>query len=157
MAVVEEDEVIDGQRIQAGDSVIGMASNGVHSNGFSLVRKVLEKANANANTTYGDDQRPLIDDLLAPTQLYADLVQHCWPPNCRSTAWPISPAVDSRKTCRAACRMAALRASMPPAGQDHPCSDGFSRTATFPNEIFGTPSTWASVSAWWCRLGARPL
>ena len=42
VAVVEEDELIDGQRIQPGDSVIGVASSGVHSNGFSLVRKVLE-------------------------------------------------------------------------------------------------------------------
>ena len=46
VAVVEEDELIDGQRIQPGDSVIGVASSGVHSNGFSLVRKVLEKAKA---------------------------------------------------------------------------------------------------------------
>ena len=42
VAVVEADEVIDGHNIQAGDHVIGVASSGVHSNGYSLVRKVLE-------------------------------------------------------------------------------------------------------------------
>jgi phosphoribosylformylglycinamidine cyclo-ligase len=82
VAVVEEDELIDGQHIQPGDSVIGVASSGVHSNGFSLVRKVLEQANANENTLYGADQRPLIGDLLAPTTLYADLVQHLLQSGC---------------------------------------------------------------------------
>ena len=48
---------------------------GVHSNGFSLVRKVLEQAGADGSTRYGPDQRPLIDDLLKPTQLYPALVQ----------------------------------------------------------------------------------
>ena len=68
----------------------------------------LEQANANANTLYGNDQRSLIGDLLAPATLYADRCSIC----CRadaSSAWPTSPAEDSRKTCRAACRTAALR------------------------------------------------
>ena len=75
VAVVEADEVIDGQTIQPGDQVIGVSSSGVHSNGYSLVRKVLEKAGADATTCYGPDQRPLIRDLLKPTRLYPGLVQ----------------------------------------------------------------------------------
>ena len=75
VAVVEADEVINGQNIQAGDHVIGVASSGVHSNGYSLVRKVLEAAEANSETCYGPDQRPLIRDLLKPTRLYPALVQ----------------------------------------------------------------------------------
>ena len=75
VAVVEESDVIDGSRIQPGDAVIGVASSGVHSNGFSLVRKVLEQAGADGSTRYGPDQRSLIDDLLKPTQLYPALVQ----------------------------------------------------------------------------------
>ena len=76
VAVVEESELIDGQQVQPGDAVIGVASSGVHSNGFSLVRRVLAQANADRSTLYGPDQRPLIDDLLRPTQLYASLVKH---------------------------------------------------------------------------------
>ena len=76
VAVVEEDEVINGQTIQAGDRIVGVASNGVHSNGFSLVRKVLSMANADANTCFGPEQHSLIDALLAPTTLYGQLVQH---------------------------------------------------------------------------------
>ncbi len=74
VAVVEESELIDGRQVQTGDAVIGVASSGVHSNGFSLVRRVLEQAAADRSTRYGPDQRPLIDDLLRPTQLYASLV-----------------------------------------------------------------------------------
>ena len=75
VAVVEESELIDGNRIQPGDAVIGVASSGVHSNGFSLVRNVLEKAGADASTRYGPSQRSLIGDLLQPTELYPALVQ----------------------------------------------------------------------------------
>ena len=75
VAVVEEDDLIDGQQIRPDDVVIGVGSSGVHSNGFSLVRKVLERSNADTATRYDNDQRPLIKDLLAPTTLYAGLVQ----------------------------------------------------------------------------------
>ena len=67
--------MIDGRTIQAGDQIIGITSNGVHSNGFSLVRRVLAMANADASTTFGPEQLPLVDALLAPTQLYGELVK----------------------------------------------------------------------------------
>ena len=75
VAVVEESEVIDGSAIKPADVVIGVASSGVHSNGFSLVRKVLERSGATSATRYGPEQRHLIEDLLTPTQLYPQLVQ----------------------------------------------------------------------------------
>ena len=75
VAVVEEDDLIDGQSISPGDRIIGIASSGVHSNGFSLVRKVLEKEGIDEATQYGPENRRLLNDLLAPTTLYASLVQ----------------------------------------------------------------------------------
>ena len=75
VAVVEEDDLIDGRAISPGDRIIGIASSGVHSNGFSLVRKVLETASINETTRYGAEDRLLINDLLAPTTLYASLVE----------------------------------------------------------------------------------
>ena len=75
VAVVEEDDVIDGRAIRAGDRIVGVASNGVHSNGFSLVRKVLSMAKADGQTRFGTNQQLLIEALLAPTTLYGGLVQ----------------------------------------------------------------------------------
>ena len=75
VGVVDEPELVDGQQIQAGDQILGIASTGVHSNGYSLVRRVLSLAAADETTVYGPDRRPLIQDLLAPTRLYPSLVQ----------------------------------------------------------------------------------
>ncbi|HJV29901.1 MAG TPA: phosphoribosylformylglycinamidine cyclo-ligase, partial [Gaiellaceae bacterium] len=63
IGVVQRDRVIDGSRVQAGDVVIGLPSAGVHANGFTLVRRILEH----------DDYDG--EDLLAPTRLYLDEVR----------------------------------------------------------------------------------
>jgi phosphoribosylformylglycinamidine cyclo-ligase len=68
VGVVERSGIIDGTRVSAGDAVIGMASSGVHSNGYSLVRKLVELAGADATTVL--DGRPLFDRLLEPTRIY---------------------------------------------------------------------------------------
>ncbi len=70
VAVVEADALIDGARIQAGDRIVGIASSGVHSNGFSLVRRILEASGAGADTPLPGSDRALIDTLLTPTRLY---------------------------------------------------------------------------------------
>jgi len=75
VAVVDEEQLIDGRQIRAGDRILGIASSGIHSNGFSLVRRVLAQAGANAETTFGPSEQPLIETLLTPTQLYGRLVK----------------------------------------------------------------------------------
>ena len=75
VAVVEEEHLIDGRQIRAGDRILGIASSGIHSNGFSLVRRVLKQTGANADTTFGPSDQPLIETLLTPTQLYGGLVK----------------------------------------------------------------------------------
>jgi phosphoribosylformylglycinamidine cyclo-ligase len=66
--VVEKSAIIDGRQIQPGDAVIGLASSGPHSNGYSLIRKLIGVANANAQTVL--DGRPLFERLLRPTRIY---------------------------------------------------------------------------------------
>ncbi len=76
VAVVEEADLIDGSKIQSGDQIIAVASSGVHSNGFSLVRKVLAKHPINEQSFFGLERLPLIETLLRPTTIYAQLVKN---------------------------------------------------------------------------------
>jgi phosphoribosylformylglycinamidine cyclo-ligase len=68
VGVVEKDAIIDGSRVSAGDALIGLASSGPHSNGYSLIRKVLGVSGATAATVLED--RNLFERLLAPTRIY---------------------------------------------------------------------------------------
>ena len=68
VGVVEKESIIDGSRVAVGDAVIGLASSGAHSNGYSLIRKLVSIAGANAQTQL--DGRPLFDRLLTPTRIY---------------------------------------------------------------------------------------
>jgi phosphoribosylformylglycinamidine cyclo-ligase len=68
VGVVERDRIIDGSRTAAGDVVIGLASSGPHSNGYSLIRKLVAVANADAQTQV--DGKSLFDRLLTPTRIY---------------------------------------------------------------------------------------
>lgn len=68
VGVVEKTRVLDGQAIRAGDAIIGLASSGLHSNGYSLARKVVEHAGADLNAPFGDST--LGATLLMPTRIY---------------------------------------------------------------------------------------
>ncbi len=70
VGVVDKKDIIDGHDIQPGDVLIGMASSGVHSNGFSLVRQVFEMSKASLETYYDELQTTLGEALLAPTKIY---------------------------------------------------------------------------------------
>jgi len=72
VGLVEKDRIIDGTRTRAGDAIIGLASSGPHSNGYSLVRRLLAMSGANAATML--DGEPLYDRLLAPTRIYVKSV-----------------------------------------------------------------------------------
>lgn len=70
VGVVDEKDLITGADIKAGDTLIGIASSGVHSNGFSLVRKVFEMTTESLNTYYEELGTTLGEALLAPTRIY---------------------------------------------------------------------------------------
>lgn len=72
VGAVEKSAIIDGSRIVAGDVILGLASSGAHSNGFSLLRKILRHANANPEQEIGG--RPLGDVVMAPTRIYVKSV-----------------------------------------------------------------------------------
>ena len=68
VGAVEKSKILTGRDVQAGDVVLGLASSGVHSNGFSLVRKCIDRAATNLPATL--DGKPLREALMAPTRLY---------------------------------------------------------------------------------------
>ena len=70
VGVVDEKDLITGKDLQAGDVLIGMASSGVHSNGFSLVRKVFDMTAESLNTYYDELGTTLGEALIAPTKIY---------------------------------------------------------------------------------------
>ena len=68
VGAVEKDEYIDGSEVEEGQIIIGLASNGIHSNGYSLVRKLIKESGINLNDSF--DGSTYLDTFLAPTQLY---------------------------------------------------------------------------------------
>ncbi len=80
--VVEKSKLIDGSKVAVGDVLIGIASSGVHSNGFSLVRKIVKDANLNLSEKYSEfGGKTLGEVLLAPTKIYVkpvlEVVANC--------------------------------------------------------------------------------
>ncbi len=74
VGVVEKSEIIDGSKVTDGDVLVALASSGPHSNGYSLVRKIIEVSGVGP-TNYRRDGKPLADHLLAPTRIYVKSVR----------------------------------------------------------------------------------
>ena len=72
VGVVEADNVIDGSKVKPGQKLIALGSSGPHSNGYSLIRKILEVSEADVNEAL--EGQPLIEHLLAPTRIYVKSV-----------------------------------------------------------------------------------
>ena len=70
VGVVDEKDLITGKTIAAGDTIIGITSSGVHSNGFSLVRQVFDMSKESLNTYYDELGKTLGEALIAPTKIY---------------------------------------------------------------------------------------
>lgn len=68
VGIVEKSKALDGTQVQVGDKLIALASSGAHSNGYSLIRKIIERSGADLNQAFGDST--LGDTLLAPTRIY---------------------------------------------------------------------------------------
>ncbi len=68
VGAVEKSEIIDGSRIAPGDVVLGLASSGAHSNGYSLIRRIIERVNPDLDAPF--DGRTLRDAILEPTRIY---------------------------------------------------------------------------------------
>ncbi|MFF5513423.1 phosphoribosylformylglycinamidine cyclo-ligase [Staphylococcus capitis] len=68
VGAVEKDEYIDGSKVEVGQAIIGLASNGIHSNGYSLVRKLIKESGINLHDNFNG--KTYLETFLAPTELY---------------------------------------------------------------------------------------
>jgi len=72
VGIVEKADLIDGSKVKSGDVLLGLSSSGPHSNGYSLIRKIIEVSNADLQADCGG--QPLIDALMTPTKIYVKSV-----------------------------------------------------------------------------------
>lgn len=76
VGVVDKKDIIDGSNIKPGDVLVGIASSGVHSNGFSLVRKVFEMSKESLDTYYDELGKTLGEALIEPTRIYVKALKN---------------------------------------------------------------------------------
>ena len=74
VGIVDYDEIIDGSDISIGDVLIGISSSGVHSNGFSLIRKILRDKRIDLSSKFPSSDKTVGEELLTPTKIYVNLV-----------------------------------------------------------------------------------
>lgn len=72
VGIVEKDQLIDGSQVKPGDVLLGLASSGPHSNGYSLIRKIIDVSGQSLNQELNG--QPLVDALMAPTKIYVKSV-----------------------------------------------------------------------------------
>ena len=81
VGMVDYDKIIDGSKLSEGDVLVGLKSSGVHSNGFSLVRKVFDINETTIHNTYDELSAPLGETLLTPTKIYVkpmlEIIKEC--------------------------------------------------------------------------------
>ena len=70
VGIVDQPKIIDGSKIAAGDALIGLASSGPHSNGYSLIRKILSVSNSDPSDAWANGDSTLGETLLTPTRIY---------------------------------------------------------------------------------------
>lgn len=71
VGIVEKSAILDGSKVKIGDKLIGIASSGPHSNGYSLIRKIIERSNASLQDLFSDtSEKTLAEALLQPTRIY---------------------------------------------------------------------------------------
>lgn len=76
LGMVSNNDIVDGSSVKVGDAIIGIASSGPHANGYSLIRKLLEKSGLKGDDPFPDTDRSVKDVLLEPTTIYAECVRN---------------------------------------------------------------------------------
>lgn len=146
VGVVEKSKLIDGSKVRAGDVLVGIASSGVHSNGFSLVRKILADNCLDLHKVYPELSNKLLGEvLLTPTKIYVkqvlEVIRSC---DVHGISHITGGGFD--ENIPAFCTKGRGSRSRRALGRFCPCSASSRNTARWPTARCSTSSTW--VSAW---------
>ena len=76
VGMVDNTRLIDGSSIRVGDAILGIASSGLHSNGYSLVRKILDQSGLSLTDTFPGTDKSVSEVLLTPTHIYVEPIRH---------------------------------------------------------------------------------
>ncbi len=149
VGIVEKRRIIDGRRIEEGDTVLGLASSGLHSNGYSLVRKIVfETAGLNVGDELPGLGRTVAGELLIPTRLYSPAVlkvirYYRTKKVVHGMAHITGGGLAGPGSSRPACGHNSARRR----GRCPPSSDGFRRPEASRRRKWDASSTWASDSS----------
>ena len=157
VGVVDKNAILDGSNVQDGDSVIGIASSGLHSNGYSLARKALLEVGRHRLDARDDELGTSLGDALL-----LDLRESTWlqrrarsrPDRCTLSA--TSPAAESPRISRACCRITWLLVSIRGRYPDLSSSTASSKREKSTKTRCAAPSIWASAS-WSSFRAHRPI
>lgn len=145
VGVVEKSKLIDGSKVRAGDVLVGIASSGVHSNGFSLVRKILADNCLDLHKVYPELSNKLLGEvLLTPTKIYVkqvlEVIRSC---DVHGISHITGGGFDENipRILHEGQGLESRRAL----GRSCPCSASSRNTARWPTARCSTSSTWASA------------
>ena len=144
VGIVDRAKIIDHDRMRPGDVVIALTSSGIHSNGYSLVRKVFNVEHADLGAYVDELGCTLGEELLRPTKIYVKPVLAAMDV-AASTASATSQAAASMKIFPAASPTACARRSTSPLSARRRSSRCSSAWAASPSTTCSTPTTWASA------------
>ena len=144
--VVEADDLLGPERVRPGDVVLAMASSGLHSNGYSLVRHVVAQAGWACDRDVPELGRTLGEELLEPTRIYAKACLDAGQARPGPTRWRTSPAAGWPPTSPGCCRRSCTPRSSAAPGRRRRSSTWSAGSATYPSPTSRPPST--AASAW---------
>ncbi len=143
VGIAEKDALLTPERVKPGDALIGLASSGPHSNGYSLIRKIIEVSGADLDQSL--DGSTLAERLLAPTRIYVKPVLGMMREVDVHAMAHITGGACPR-TFLGCCPRRRGRSSISALGDDRPCSTGCRHRVVSRKRRCCAPST--AVSAW---------
>jgi len=151
VGAVERERIISGKTVEVGDVILGLASNGLHTNGYALARKLLFEVGKYTLDSYVNELKGKVgNELLRTHKSYWPAIKRLWMVNA-SPPWPTSRAAASPKICRECYPAAWLQSSTWARGRSPRSSNTCSNWEMSRRKKCSVPSTWDWECCWSCH------